>query len=1059
MAFYQEIRYCIVPDPSLLGDGICQNFDKYNTPGCNFDDGDCSDFNGKKYSNDVDGRASKKCKAPYPFLLDDDKCDGPKYNNPECNYDEKACIEFNNRYPNCTVEKPSLIGNGKCDGGDYNTSDCGWDGEDCLDFWALHPNCDVDKPSWIGDGICDTINPISGNSNYNTAECGYDAGDCISFNLKYPGCIVHNTQYVGDGFCDTTEIFEEYLEGWHGIHYNSSDCKFDGGDCLLKPAVEEFPLLPNCFVVDPSVIGDGKCDGGDYNTADCKFDGGDCLNFNQDYPDCGVYHPSWIGDGRCHGAGYNTEACGYDGGDCFQFNLDYPLCKANFPFYMGDGNCDFDMTYMDSPECGYDDGDCLCKKDYEGEYPECQIDDPCWIADGLRHSIYNKPECEFDGGDCLQFNSLYPDCTVDFPDLIGNLICNRKGGYNTPECGYDGGDCVELNQKYKDCKIEDMLAIDDGICDGEYNIPQCNFDGGDCADFNQIYPNCFGANVHELGDGVCQHNTEACNYDDGDCDFFNTLYPKCKVNEPYLIGDGYCNAEYNTEECKRDGGDCISENAAAGLFVNGQLISIEEYKQDTRTYSIIQTVSSIASLISSAAIIWILYRSFLRGMSLPYHRLLLGLSIADICSSVAQSFSTLPAPDPLDIIWNARGTKVVCQLQGFFIVLGSIGAPLYNCSLCFYYLIVITYKRKNADAYVRKKFEIYLHAVPIATALIGATTILAMDAFHPNMTYCFIGADPACDDVDSCDKTNRTARVLFVVFSAGPYLILPCVISSTMICVYRVVRAKEKKERQFGVHALRRTIRDRNNATDANLPANIGQNNDDEVRGSANRLRDIQSVSTRVRASILSLSVRSRTSEARSSIGVPNNADTKSRGVLNKAFANTLAFFLTFLFPIIISIRTLSGYDSGPVLSILARIFFPLQGLFNFIVFIHPRVLGAKKRFRSEDITWFRAFLKAIQSRGPHVNNSTRITSARSGGTRRMSCFISYIFRQMKRKLTNMIMRARRQHKENVSSNGDMVGNEGETRLRVVFNKIQHDEENEVADEQEHNTSRPLRSN
>ena len=183
------------------------------------------------------------------------------------------------------------------------------------------------------------------------------------------------------------------------------------------------------------------------------------------------------------------------------------------------------------------------------------------------------------------------------------------------------------------------------------------------------------------------------------------------------------------------------------------------------------------------AIIWIIRRSY-RGFSVPPHRLLLGLTVADICSSFAQSFGTLPAPDSFDVIWNARGTKGSCQAQGFLIFLGGIAAPLYNCSLCFYYLVLIRYKGKNADSYVEKKVEKFLHAIPIGVALIGAITILSMDAFHPNMTYCFIGSDPQCEG-EHCEGASRNAKILFVVFSAGPYFNLPCVIIVSMAFVYK----------------------------------------------------------------------------------------------------------------------------------------------------------------------------------------------------------------------------------------------------------------------------------
>ena len=145
MAFYQEIRYCIgIPNPDLLGDGNCNNFGKYNTVACGFDNGDCDAFNAK-YDPSI-------CKVDYP-----DK----------------------------------FLSNGKCDGGLYNTEGCGWDGGDCVEYNDLYPNCDADKPFQVGNGICDT--------EFDTMECGRDGGDCLTFEDKFPDCSVLVPEYLGDG--------------------------------------------------------------------------------------------------------------------------------------------------------------------------------------------------------------------------------------------------------------------------------------------------------------------------------------------------------------------------------------------------------------------------------------------------------------------------------------------------------------------------------------------------------------------------------------------------------------------------------------------------------------------------------------------------------------------------------------------------------------------------------------------------------------------------------------------------------------------------------------------
>ena len=82
------------------------------------------------------------------------------------------------------------------------------------------------------------------------------------------------------------------------------------------------------------------------------------------------------------------------------------------------------------------------------------------------------------------------------------------------------------------------------------------------------------------------------------------------------------------------------------------------------------------------------------------------------------------------------------------------------------------------------------------------------------MTYCFIGADPTCENLE-CDsrRTHRYVNVLFIAFSAGPsYIILPCVMFSTMAIMYRTVLAQDKILQQFGVGALASQKRNHNAA-------------------------------------------------------------------------------------------------------------------------------------------------------------------------------------------------------------------------------------------------------
>ena len=122
-------------------------------------------------------------------------------------------------------------------------------------------------------------------------------------------------------------------------------------------------------------------------------------------------------------------------------------------------------------------------------------------------------------------DSLYPNCTVRSPDMIGDGRCDG-GDYNTAECGFDGGDC-DLFNSFPNCTAAIPFWIGDGYCHGgDYNTAECGFDGGDCVLFNSMYPNCAVEIPWLIGDGNCHggdYNTAECGFDGGDCDLSKPL--------------------------------------------------------------------------------------------------------------------------------------------------------------------------------------------------------------------------------------------------------------------------------------------------------------------------------------------------------------------------------------------------------------------------------------------------------------------------------------------------------------------------------------------------------
>ena len=138
---------------------------------------------------------------------------------------------------------------------------------------------------------------------------------------------------------------------------------------------------------------------------------------------------------------------------------------------------------------------------------------------------------------------------------------------------------------------------------------------------------------------------------------------------------------------------------------------------------------------------WVIIVTVLRDAkgkrSKVYHRLVMGMSLADVSSSFALALSTWPIPSSSGILW-AVGTTQTCTAQGFFTQFG-ISSPLYNVSLSFYYLLAVRYGWKEHEL---KRIEPYFHVLPVAWALLTGIAGLPLQIFNSANLWCWIGDGP-----------------------------------------------------------------------------------------------------------------------------------------------------------------------------------------------------------------------------------------------------------------------------------------------------------------------------
>ncbi len=147
-----------------FGDGVCYG-GPLNTLGCEFEDGDCVNFN----------LAFPLCKGDnltdIQSRVGNGDCE-PIFMNEECDYDGGDCCPYQ------IINDPSF-GDGLCNGGIQSSERCGYDSGDCHLFRISYPNCPLNDLSQnegtnstiLGDGFCDS-------GIYNTEECGLEYGDC-----------------------------------------------------------------------------------------------------------------------------------------------------------------------------------------------------------------------------------------------------------------------------------------------------------------------------------------------------------------------------------------------------------------------------------------------------------------------------------------------------------------------------------------------------------------------------------------------------------------------------------------------------------------------------------------------------------------------------------------------------------------------------------------------------------------------------------------------------------------------------------------------------------------
>ena len=388
--------------------------------------------------------------------------------------------------------------------------------------------------------------------------------------------------------------------------------------------------------------------------------------------------------------------------------------------------------------------------------------------------------------------------------------------------------------------------------------------------------------------------------------------------------------------------------------------------------TIVRSTTSLISILVSSKLLLLICESN-KGLRAVDHRLIFGLCVADILFSLSTSTFNLIAPSATDYMtWNARGNIGTCLAQGTFYWFGITMSSFYNMSLNIYYLFVIKFEK--SEEYITQKVEPFLHAGPILTASIFTTIIYTNDLINPNgsgtclspanlLPHC-IGYKPG-EIRDGFEfpcyngiQNLKTWMILFFIDNLVPFTVsILC-----LIWIYRFIVYTEKQMAKFDFASMIRARVQRR----------------ESIQGGA-----IIQQQKSVLQKILSCNLKSlccagwRRIRNITSIASSNSSSglSEKRILLYKAIGFFLCYILIWFWPLIIFTREfLLKKEKNYVLYYLHNIFVPMQGLYNLVIFITPKVIYCMKRHNSS----VSQSVRMVLSLQDEVLTDARITRRRS---------------------------------------------------------------------------------
>lgn len=310
---------------------------------------------------------------------------------------------------------------------------------------------------------------------------------------------------------------------------------------------------------------------------------------------------------------------------------------------------------------------------------------------------------------------------------------------------------------------------------------------------------------------------------------------------------------------------------------------------------------------------------------------MLGVASSDITQSIFLGLSSIPAPKDSGILF-ALGNQTTCDIHGFVGIFGTVSACLYCCSITGFFLLSV--RLGVSDEKIKYFYEPIVHGVAIVYPLIGAIFVLLHSGYYTSGNTCWIAPKPLmCNVTEGVDCVSGSDyNKLRWIFLGWPVIICFCVVTTNMLIIFW-------------------SLYSQNSSPHISLGTPLAQ----------------ESPSTNVgerRPSLIEL-YQAEKKKKKSS-----RAERDRKEGMTQAILYILAYILCYFFPMVYQSMVGLNKKVPFIFYILSKIFYPLQGFFNFFIFIRPRIVNRMRRH--PEYSFFKAVKRAIQSRGEDPSKAQR---------------------------------------------------------------------------------------